>query len=118
MPRLFVRRLHFGQTLHSPVQAAKTDQPDQHSHDQQPDNDLHRSRHYRVAPCICLARRRNARAIASASGAADAVNESGVGVDTLEISTATAGAVMDRNARTGTPVAAEGEPEKAWASSP
>ena len=59
-----------------------------------------------------------ARAMAAPSGVAEAVSKSGVGVDTLEISMATAGAATERNARTGTPVEVGGDPENACASSP
>src|SRR5271155_333086 len=100
------------------MQTAEADQPDHHSHDQNSDHHLHRARHYRGPPGFAGRDAATASAIAFAIGAADAVSKSGVGVDTLEISTATAGAVTERNARTGAPVEAGGEPEKACASSP
>jgi hypothetical protein len=50
-----------------------------------------------------------------ASGAVIAANEPTFGTETLEISTATAGAVTDRNSRTAAPVDALGEPVKSCA---
>jgi hypothetical protein len=57
------------------------------------------------------------RAIAVAIGTAAAANEFGLGPETLEISTATAGAAIERNPRTATAEELTGEPEKNWANS-
>ncbi len=54
-----------------------------------------------------------ARAIALPRGSPEAVNASGVSVEMLEVSTATAGPVIERSARTGTDSEWDGDPAKA-----
>src|SRR6202451_2310892 len=96
------------------MQAAHTDQPDQHTYGQNRERDSQVTRHYlasgaavepaggREATIACT--------IAVEIGAAIAASSFGSETVTLEISTATAGAPTERNTRTGTAEDALGDP--------
>src|SRR3984885_15907097 len=93
MPRLFIGGLQFRKTLHPPLNAAETDQPDDHSHNEQPQRYFYAARHYFTPAAPACRKAMIARAIALPRGSPDAVNASDVSVELLEISTATAGPV-------------------------
>src|SRR5271156_1280188 len=96
------------------MQAAQTDQPDQHSYSQNRQRDSKVTRHYLVSgaavePAACR-EATIAWTIAVETGAAIATSSFGSETVTLEISTATAGAPTERNTRTATAEDALGDP--------